>query len=126
MGYLRKDTVINALKEDMQDSKICYIGCTEDEIIEACYESMEHIIDGLPQYYPENVVEESRWIPVSERLPEYGRYVLISCEGFDAPSVGKYEKDDIGETFYLNEDVPCEDYGIVVKAWRPLPEPYKE
>ena len=49
------------------------------------------------------------------------KYVLISCEGFDAPSVGKYEEDDIGGTFYLSEDVPCEDFGIVVEAWRPLP-----
>ena len=67
-----------------------------------------------------------QWIPCSERLPKIGEYVLISCEGFDAPSVGKYEEDDIGETFYLSEDMPCEDLGIVVEAWRPLPEPYKE
>lgn len=38
----------------------------------------------------------------------------------------KYEEDDIGETFYLSEEMPCEDFGIVVEAWRPLPEPYKE
>ena len=87
---------------------------------------MERAVDRLPQYYPENVVEETRWIPASKRLPEHGKYVLISCEGFDVPSVGKYEEDDIGGTFYLNEDVPCEDFGIVVEAWRPLPEPYKE
>lgn len=51
---------------------------------------------------------------------------MISCEVFDVPSVGKYEENDIGGTFYLREDVPCEDFGIVVEAWRPLPEPYKE
>ena len=125
MGYLRKGMVINALREDKQDTKMCYEGCAEKEIVEFCYNCMEHTIDRLPQYFPESV-EESRWIPVSERLPEYGRYVLISCEGFEAPSVGKYEEDDIGGTFYLSEDMPCEDFGIVVEAWRPLPEPYKE
>lgn len=74
----------------------------------------------------QDVEEETRWIPCSERLPKTGEYVLISCEGFDAPSVVKYEEDDIGETFYLSEDMPCEDFGMVVEAWRPLPEPYKE
>lgn len=70
----------------------------------------------------QDVEEETRWIPCSERLPKTGEYVLISCEGFDVPSVVKYE----GETFYLSEDMPCEDFGMVVEAWRPLPEPYKE
>lgn len=74
----------------------------------------------------QDVEEETRWIPCSERLPKTGEYVLISCEGFDVPSVGKYEENDIGGTFYLREDVPCEDFGIAVEAWRPLPEPYKE
>ena len=73
-----------------------------------------------------HALKETQWIPRSERLPKTGEYVLISCEGLDAPSVGKYEEDDIGGTFYLNKDVPCEDFGIVVEAWRPLPEPYKE
>ena len=126
MGYLRKGMVINALREDMQDTKMCYEGCAEKEIVEFCYNCAEHAIDRQPQYYPENVVEETRWIPCSERLPKTGEYVLISCKGFDATSVGKYEEDDIGGTFYLREDVPCEDLGIVVEAWRPLPEPYKE
>lgn len=126
MGYLRKEMVINALKEDMEDTKKCYEGYQEKELIDFCYNCMERVIYRLPQYYPENVVEETRWIPCSERLPKIGEYVLISCEGFDAPSVGKYEEDDIGETFYLSEDMPCEDFGMVVEAWRPLPEPYKE
>lgn len=109
----------------MQDTKMCYEGYQEKELIKFCYNCMEYTVGRLPQYFPENVVEEQRWIPVSERLPEHGKYVLISCEGFGTPSVGKYEEDDIGGTFYLNEDVPCEDFGIVVEAWRPLPEPYK-
>lgn len=29
MGYLRKGTVINALREDKQDTKMCYKGCAE-------------------------------------------------------------------------------------------------
>ena len=34
MGYLRKGTVINALKEDMQDTKKCYEGYQEKELID--------------------------------------------------------------------------------------------
>ena len=56
MGYLRKDMVINALREDMQDTKKCYEGYQEKELIEFCYNCMERVIDRLPQYYPENVV----------------------------------------------------------------------
>lgn len=71
MGYLRKDMVIDALKEDMEDTKKCYECYQEKELIEFCYNCMERVIDRLPQYYPENVVEETRWIPVSKRLPEH-------------------------------------------------------
>lgn len=67
MGYLRKGMVINALREDMQDTKKCYEYYQEKELIEFCYNCMERVIDRLPQYYPENVVEETRWIPCSER-----------------------------------------------------------
>ena len=73
-----------------------------------------------------HALKETQWIPCSERLPKTGEYVLISCEGFSTLGVGKYEEDDIGGTFHLNEDIPCEDFGIAVEAWRPLPEPYKE
>ena len=89
-----------------------------------CAEEHEQLAEWLEEL--KELREKDRWIPVRERLPEHGKYVLISCEGFDAPSVAKYEEDDIGETFYLSEDMPCEAFGIVVEAWRPLPEPYKE
>ena len=126
MGYLRKDMVIDALREDMEDTRKHYEGHFEEEEIESCYKFMERVIDRLPQYYPKNVVEESRWIPVSERLPESGEYILVQCIGFEIPAVAKYEKGDMEGTFYIYEGMPCGDYGIVVEAWRPLPEPYKE
>lgn len=91
---------------------------------EECQKEHKQLAEWLEEL--KELREKDRWIPVSERLPKTGEYALISCEGFDAPSVGKYEEDDIGETFYLSEDMPCEDLGIVVEAWRPLPEPYKE
>ena len=53
MGYLRKDMVIDALKEDMEDTKKCYKYYQEKKLIEICYKCMERVIDRLPQYYPE-------------------------------------------------------------------------
>ena len=47
MGYLRKGMVINALREDMQDTKKCYEGYQEKELIEFCYNCMERVIDRL-------------------------------------------------------------------------------
>ena len=82
MGYLRKGTVINALREDKQDTKMCYEGCAEKEIVEFCYNCAEHAIDRLPQYFPENVAEESRWIPCTERLPKEEEYILLSFENY--------------------------------------------
>ena len=91
---------------------------------EECQQEHKQLAEQLEEL--KELREKDRWIPVSERLPEHGKYVLISCEGFDVPSVVKYEEDDIGGTFYLSEDVPCKDFGIAVEAWRPFPEPYKE
>ena len=31
------------------------------------------------------------WIPVSERLPKSGEYILLSFENFSLPVVGRYE-----------------------------------
>lgn len=58
MGYLIKSNVIDALEEDMQDTMMCYEGKREKDIIAFCYESMERVIQNLPQYRVDNVVED--------------------------------------------------------------------
>lgn len=127
MGYLRKDMVIDALKEDMEDTKKCYKYYQEKKLIELCYNCMEHVIDRLPQYYPENAVEESRWIPCNERLPEDESYILVSFENYTMPDIARYEENDEGGTFYPGDDEKSySSYGIFVNAWMPLPKPYKE
>lgn len=57
MAYIRKDEVIDALREDKEETLMCYEGEEEKEIIKFCYENMEREIDRLPQYYPENCSE---------------------------------------------------------------------
>lgn len=59
---------------------------------------------------------ELHWIPVTERLPEYGEEVLTITQ------------DDVYEVNHVIDDVHdewfWEDNGNVI-AWMPLPEPYK-
>lgn len=74
--------------------------------------------------------EERRWIPVTERLPESGKYVLMSFENFTLPLIGRYEVNDEGDgAWYLgdnDEGDTCCSVGLFVNAWMPLPEPYRE
>lgn len=68
------------------------------------------------------------WIPVSKRLPEEGKYILISFENFSIPNIGRYETDEQGNgAFYPGDDEkPYIGYDMIVNAWMPLPEPYRE
>lgn len=73
---------------------------------------VEQLIDDL-----EEDEKENGWTPVSERLPEDDTTVLVSCKtsrGTTFVRAGYC----INGSWHLN----CEG----VKAWKPLPEPYKE
>jgi hypothetical protein len=84
-------------------------------------------------------LEQTRWIPVSERLPEDGRYlvtigdaigrpmVAIRCFNKDLSMVDDYEFTDkkgiSGWTEYDSEYGWYIDEQVI--AWMPLPESYK-
>jgi hypothetical protein len=72
--------------------------------------------------------EFGQWIPVSERLPEDDKYILVSFENFTLPDIGRYEVDEDGNgAFYPGDDEKrYAAYGLFVNAWMPLPEPYRE
>ena len=67
------------------------------------------------------------WIP-SEKPPACGKYVLLSFENFSVPLVGRYEEDEEGDgAFYVGDDEEsCISQNIIVNAWMPLPELYKD
>lgn len=69
----------------------------------------------------------AEWIPVTERLPEIGKHVLISFSNFTVPITGRYEEDEEGGAFFSgDEDESLISKGLIVNAWMPLPEPYHE
>lgn len=73
---------------------------------------------------------KSGWIPVTERLPENGDYVLMSFENFSLPLVGRYVDDGkLGGAWYLGDcfdEDTCLANDLFVNAWMPLPKPYRE
>lgn len=70
---------------------------------------------------------EQRWIPITGRLPDSGKYVLLSFENFSLPVVGRYEVAENDEgAFYVGDDFEtCSEQDLFVNAWMPLPEPYQ-
>lgn len=74
------------------------------------------------------LLEQARWIPVSERFPEVGSEVLVCYEFRGKRSV--YIADFYGDGDFHGLDdeyltAECRKYRKAV-AWMPLPEPYQE
>lgn len=80
--------------------------------------------------YEKNADICERWIPVSERLPEKNMRCLVAVGRFNFTQIATYS--DLMETidhriFYQGDygNGNFEDITKYVKAWQPLPEPYK-
>ena len=91
----------------------CWIGSGEYRYTNATYyltERVKHISSVKPQ--------ESKWIPVSERLPEES---LNSVIGWDA-----YRERCVFVQYLDGQfQITGKPESFDIKAWMPLPEPYK-
>ena len=65
-----------------------------------------------------DLLEQTRWIPVSERLPELGRRVLCQCQA----NIYDVLKLTVDGWYYDQNHCYMENFVI---AWMPLPKPYK-
>lgn len=63
-------------------------------------------------------MKKGEWIPVTERLPELGKYVLLSFANTTVADIGRYEVNEKGEgAFYPGDgDTSYIKYGIFVNA----------
>lgn len=74
-----------------------------------------------------HALKETQWIPCSERLPKEEEYILLSFANYTGLDIGRYENDGENDKFYPGDDEETyAHYGLVVNAWMPLPEPYRE
>ena len=90
--------------------------------------NMMEIVDGwIKRIKEESAVDATanRWIPCSERLPKYGKTVLITNAKGNV-SYGRFR----GVEFWEEDGDSCWTWKKNtiehVLAWMPLPEPYKE
>ena len=91
-----------------------YPKCVNDK--PECFQAIEMAISALKK------LEQDKWIPCKERLPELGVDVLITDEYGDVLQATYTEW--LGSESFISaeESIIIED----VIAWRPLPEPYTE
>lgn len=89
---------------------------------------LSEAMEKLARY--EDAEEKDRlgqWILCSEKMPEDENYILVSFENSTMPDIARYEENDEGGTFYLGDDEKSySSYGLIVNAWMPLSEPYRE
>lgn len=91
----------------------------------------QELVDRLAMYEDREDAKDtnvlSKWIPISERLPEEEEYILLSFANYTGLDIGRYEHDGENDKFYPGDDEETyEHYGLIVNAWMPLPEPYRE
>ena len=120
----RKKAVNMAIEAIKAEQEL--IGAT-NEIYAKGYNAAKREIALSGEYeraYHRGKVDATKWIPVSERLPEEGVDVNVTLKDFSVTRAGFYSE---GDWWLITEHGTLENYPIqYVVAWNPLPKPYKE
>lgn len=102
---------------------------TDNQILEKkdVFVTFRELIDELQEAIKQDE-KENGWIPVSERLPDPDKYILVSFENFSVPMIGIYtiDDDDSGTFRIDNEDDSFFEHDLYVNAWMELPKRYEE
>ena len=78
--------------------------------------------------------KERLWVPIFKDDPDsfppvdeegFSEYVLLSFENYTLPLIGTYRVDEKGGAFCDDIHMPLNRFGLIVNAWRPLPERFK-
>lgn len=132
---MRTEEILTALRRlKVETGSLACMGCGREHncgihgcrIVREAAELIEKLADRYARYAEEIAVlqERTRWVPVTERLPEDGDVVLCWYEYF---RFGEYNRmyQTYGIGYYINGmwggDV-SNGRNIKVLAWMPLPE----
>lgn len=107
----------NALGEEVRNFFMAITGNPKQgTIVRECKESFRRMIDEQPTVYVDD-----GWIPVEERLPEEGTYVMCCFDDGAVDALWQNWQEDKSLLFYA--DINNEIRKAI--AWQPLPKPYK-
>lgn len=63
------------------------------------------------------ILDEEKWIPIDEGVPENDDYILLSFSNFNAPITGRYEDNN----FYAGDETePLIKSDLFVNAWKKI------
>ena len=117
---MRDQNLVNALREHAEwaQANEWEAPITLSDDLAAAANLIEKLTDLCARYTAEIAVaqERTRWISVTERLPEYTVCVLV------AYSNGAVEVDAWGHDGWMDEDLS----NGAITHWMPLPEPPEE
>lgn len=126
---MRDTNLVNALREHAEwaQANEWETPITLSDDLEAAADLIEKLTDRCARYAEEIAVaqERTRWIPVTERLPEEGVPVLINYIGTD----GEVHADGVavwtecGCFWWEGSLADCgEDVAVPITHWMPLPD----
>lgn len=107
---MTREERLELLKQIEKDIYVCSLESTLLDDLKSC--AIHSVIEELEQ--------EPRWIPVSERLPEKNGNYLVTIKTSDGTANITFQMVDHFGPGWLHEEKPRK-----VIAWMPLPKSYK-